>query len=570
METTMFSLRDRTVFLVFLAGFLSGEANALELVSVALSKDAYQAPEKVQVRFNLKNERGSPANGISVAAVLRVAGGKEVARRDLAVDVSLTAGASLDSGYRDLWTVPLGAFLGLYELEMTFKGMAAPTTISKPCVIYRQDLAVELLETERKQYVVGDVIRVRAVMRNLGPAVLQNLKLVLGRGYPWISGFGRGTAISGAPPEQVYTYAKPITLQPGQVVTTDWFDTMKASLTKEDRPDVFNMFGWVSDSSQKDLYDLELTNAFVIRPWNYSGPLPYHPYHHLYKFLDETDYHGVSYQDLQSYADTLPADAPKLGSWMGFSPHYDDELAYLPLVPRSQKANVPFHLVQMTAGDGNVESIHRYVDGISNASDWHTLGHVRYGETVHALEIFGVKAERDTTHLGLPDGGLFPIFQDTSGKDFFMFTTGTDHTPYPFVYKKNLAYNREAIIQTLVELIKKRMPEDIYTPHPDEGHGDHRTTTLFVLEALKRIRQENGYEPRIHVCVEYGAGDFPRAQYRYEPEPMLYTDRTLVMLHFAAWAYQSQFTIGERGGIRLSLEQLRKQADTRWYRLAGW
>jgi LmbE family N-acetylglucosaminyl deacetylase len=566
----MFSPRRKAALLVPLMSFLPVKAHALEVLSVALSQDAYRAPEKVQLRFSLRNDLGSPAVGIAVTAVLRIAEGKEVARRDLLSDVSIAAGARLDSGYRDLWSVPLDAFLGLYELELTVKGSGLLSTISKPCVIYRQDLAVEVLETERKQYIVGDTIRVRAVMRNLGPTPLRNLKLVLGRGYPWISGFGRGTAISGAPPEQVYAYPKPINLQPGQVLATDWFETMQASLTKEDRADTFNMFGWVSDASQRDLYDLELTNTFVIRPWNYTGPLPYHPYYHLYKFLDETDYHGVCYQDLQNYEDTLPPDAPRLDSWMGFCPHYDDELAYLPLVPRSQQSNVPFHLVQMTAGDGNVESIRRYVDGISNAPDWHTLGYVRYGETVHASEIFGIKAGQDATHLGLPDGGLYSIFQDQSGKDFFMFTTGTDHTPYSFVYKKNLAYNREAIIQTLIELIKKRMPKDIYAPHPDEGHGDHRTTTLFVLEALKRMRRENGYDPRVHVYVAYGAGDFPKAQYRYDPEFMPSSDRTLLMLHFASWAYQSQFTIGERGGTRLSLEQLRKQVDTQWYRLVRW
>ena len=566
----MSNVRRKLAFLVTLFSLLPVNAHALEVLSAALSQDAYRSPEKVRLRFSLRNELGSTATGISVAAVLRIAGGKEVVRRDLLSNASVAAGAKLDSGYRDLWSVPRDAFLGLYEVELIVKGPGSPLTISKHCVIYRQDLAVEFLETERKQYVVGDTIRVRAVMRNLGLTPLQNLKLVLGRGYPWISGFGRGTAISGAPPEQVYIYPKPISLQPGQVFATDWFDTMSAALTKEDRPDVFNMFGWVSDASQKDLYDLELTNTFVIRPWNYEGAPPYHPYYHLYKFLDETDYHGVCYQDLQSYDDTLPPDAPRLESWMGFCPHYDDELAYLPLVPPSHHDNVPFHLVQMTAGDGNVESIRRYVDGISNAPDWHTLGYVRYGETIHASEIFGVRAGRDATHLGLPDGGLFPIFQDKSGKDFFMFTTGTDHTPYSFVYKKNLAYNREAIIQALIELIKKRMPKDIYTPHPDEGHGDHRTTTLFVLEALRRMRQESGYEPRVHVYVAYGAGDFPKAQYRYDPESIPYSDRTLVMLHFASWAYQSQFTIGERGGIRLSLEQLRKQEDTKWYRLVGW
>jgi len=563
----MFICRCKLFLLVLLVGFTSTEAGAVEAVSLALSKDAYRVGEIVQLRLTLKNDTGTKAV-ISGTVMVKVAGGVEVARVTLLKDVSLAPGANFESGYREIWKIPQDALLGLYDLEFSSSGITSP--IVTHFVAYRQDLALELLETERKQYVAGDIIRVRAIIRNLGQAPLRHLKLVLGRGYPWISGFGRGTSISGAPPEQVYTYPKPITLQPGQAVTTEWFDTMRASLPGQDRPDIFNMFGWVSDSSQKDLYDLEQTNTFAVRPWNYVGPLPYHPYQHLYKFLDQTDYRGVAYQEIDQYDDTLPADTPKLGSWMGFCPHYDDEMAYLPLVPRSQKSNVPFHLVQMTAGDGNVESIHRYVDGISNAPDWHTLGYLRYYETLHASEIFGVKAGRDATHLGLPDGGLLPIFEDTSGKNFFMFTTGTDHTPYSFAYKKNLAYNREAIIQTLIELIKKNMPEDIYTPHPDEGHGDHRTTTLFVLEALKRMRKESGYEPRIHVFVAYGAGDFPKAQYRYEPESIQFTDRTLLKLHFASWAYQSQFTIGERGGIRLPIEELRKHADNRWFRLLGW
>jgi len=568
----MFDLRRRILLLGLLFSLTASEALALEVVSAALNKDAYNLGEKVQMRLTLRNELGSALDGLSGTAVLRVAGGAEVSRTRFLNNLSITAGANYESGYRVVWVVPQNAFLGLYELELDLTSAASSSRITRQFVAYRQDLAVELLETERKQYVVGDVIRVRAVIKNLAQRPLQNLKLVLGRGYPWISGFGRGTAISGAPPEQVYNYPRPINLQAGQVLTTEWFDTMKASLSEGKRPDIFDMFGWVSDASQKDLYDLEQTNTFVVRPWNYEGPLPYHPYHHLYKFLDQTDYHGVAYQGLDQYDDTLAPDTPKLGSWMGFCPHYDDELAYLPLVPRSRKGNVPFHLVQMTAGDGNVESIHRYVDGISNAPDWHTLGYVRYYETLHASEIFDVKAGRDATHLGLPDGGLLPIFQDTSGKDFFMFTTGTDHTPYRFAYKKNLAYNREAIIQTLIELINKYKPEDIYTPHPDEGHADHRTTTFFVLEALRRMRKESGYEPRIHVYVAYGAGDFPKAQYSYEPESIQYTDRTLLMLHFASWAYQSQFTIGERGGIRLPVEELRKLAktETRWFRLLGW
>ncbi|MGI8782094.1 MAG: PIG-L family deacetylase [Acidobacteriota bacterium] len=461
------------------------------------------------------------------------------------------------------WTIPRDATLGLYEVESS-GGNAK-------FVVYRQDLAIESLRTERNLYAVGDTVRVRVRMKNTGDKPLRDLKVVIGRGYPWISGFGRGSAISGEPSAQVYTYARPVSLRPGETIETEWFDTMKAALASAGKPDIFNMFCWISDKSGKDLYDLELTGTFIVQPANYQGPLPYHTQYALNKFLAETDYRGVTYKDLSTYEDATPAGAPAMKSWMAFAPHYDDELSFFPLVPRSQKEKAPFHIVQLTAGDGNVDSAHRYVDGVSNPEDWHTLGRLRRLETVHAAAIFGLQEGRDFSHLGLPDGGLLPIFEDTSGRNFFMFSTGTDRTPYDFVAKKNLGYHRAEIIQQLATMIRQRRPEDIYTPHPDEGHGDHRTTTWLVLEALRQLRTEDNYQPRVHVYVAYGAGDFPKAKYTYQKEPQVrLSDRTLVKLHFAEWAYQSQFSIAERGGRRLSLEELRRRDPGKWYLLKGW
>src|SRR5438552_3579885 len=236
MENIMFICRCKLFLLVLLVGFTSTEAGAVEAVSLALSKDAYRVGEIVQLRLTLKNDTGTKAV-ISGTVMVKVAGGVEMARVTLLKDVSLAPGANFESGYREIWKIPQDALLGLYDLEFSSSGITSP--IVTHFVAYRQDLALELLETERKQYVAGDIIRVRAIIRNLGQAPLRHLKLVLGRGYPWISGFGRGTGISGAPPEQVYTYPKPITLQPGQALTTEWFDTMKASLPGQDRPDIF-------------------------------------------------------------------------------------------------------------------------------------------------------------------------------------------------------------------------------------------------------------------------------------------------------------------------------------------
>ena len=139
------SLRNTLSLLSLLTIFLPIRLDALEFSSVALSKDSYRAPDTVRVRFSLKNELTSPVNGISVVAVLRVAGGPEVARKALLGDGSVAGGTTREVGQVDLWSVPRGAFLGLYELEMTAKSDHLSSTISRHCVIYRQDVAVELL-----------------------------------------------------------------------------------------------------------------------------------------------------------------------------------------------------------------------------------------------------------------------------------------------------------------------------------------------------------------------------------------------------------------------------------------
>jgi LmbE family N-acetylglucosaminyl deacetylase len=563
--------RSFLCFILSIPSLFPAQLAAADVLALRSSKPAYNLGETVELLVE-RRATGGPeqTSGGSLRAAIRFAGG------------ALVRTVELEPGkWTQVWHIPQDAALGLYEVEITREaktgassgGNQPGSSLKLPhgLVVYRQDLAIESVRTERSLYTAGDTVRVKVRMKNIGARVLSDLKIVIGRGYPWISGFGRGSAISGEPSAQVYYYPKAITLRPGETVESDWFDTMKAATPSPDKADIFNMFCWVSDSSGRDLYDLELTGTFVVEPPGYTGSLPYHPLYALNKSLSETDYRGACYKPIEAYDDNLPAGNPKLRSWMAFAPHYDDEMSFFPLVPPSQKEHVPFHIVQMTAGDGNVDSIHRYVDGVSNAPDWHTLGRLRHLETVHAAAIFGLQDGSDYSHLGLPDGGLLPIFEDTSGKNFYMFTAATDHTPYDFVVKKNLAYNREEIIKLLADMIRRRRPEDIYAPHPDEGHGDHRTTTWLVLEALRRLRAESGYEPQVHVYVAYGAGDFPKAKYRYEAEPPLQmSDRTLVKLHFASWAYQSQFSIAERGGKRESLEELRRHRASQWYLLKGW
>jgi len=539
------------------------------LLNASADKPAYMPGETVKLRAEVKNTGSQPARAVPIEAVIRYAGGKEVARKTLAQAPVLEAGKSFSSQPLPVWTVPATASLGLYEVEV--RAGEASARLPRGIVVYRQQIALEFLQTEQNTYTAGDVVRVRARIKNISGEPLSGLKLQLGSGFPWISGFTRGAKTMESPTIKVYTYPRAINLKAGETADTGWFESVVAALDPPGKPDIVDMFCWITDAEGLKVYKIDLTGTFTIYPPNYEGPMPFHPYYALYKFLADTDYRGASYKDIESYDDTLPPNTPKLGKWMAFAPHYDDEQACFPLIAMSRSQNVPFHIVHMTAGDGNVVSVHRHVDGLTNCPDFHTVGYLRYWETQKAYEIFGVKKE-EVDYLGLPDGGSYSIFHDTSGKDVYLATTGTDHSPYAYAYRKNLPYNRQEVIRTLVELIRKYKPSDIYTPHPEERHGDHRTTTSFVLEALRQLRKEAGYQPRVHVWVGYGSGEAAKDNWQLQPEPPLpLTDRTLIKQHFAGWAYQSQFTILERGGRRLPLEELRKRPRLApFYLLLNW
>ncbi len=67
-----------------------------------------------------------------------------------------------------------------------------------------------------------------------------------------------------------------------------------------------------------------------------------------------------------------------------------------------------------------------------------------------------------------------------------------DHAPYENVYKPNLPYARDAVIEAIRQIITNFHPAMIALTGPDERHVDHRTANWFAIKACQELLKAKG------------------------------------------------------------------------------
>ena len=153
---------------------------------------------------------------------------------------------------------------------------------------------------------------------------------------------------------------------------------------------------------------------------------------------------GVRFAETTSEVavNTLP------GSILVFCPHEDDELSYAGLVRAAVEAGIPVRVVILTGGD--VGACERYYAKPCGPNEAREFGGVRMEESAEALEHMGLSREK-LTILGLPDGGSGEIwFHHRKVSDpFLSIYLACDHAPYENVWKPNLPYARDAVIDSI-------------------------------------------------------------------------------------------------------------------------
>jgi LmbE family N-acetylglucosaminyl deacetylase len=254
--------------------------------------------------------------------------------------------------------------------------------------------------------------------------------------------------------------------------------------------------------------------------------------------------------------------------------HEDDEQAYLGLIRAAIEAKIPVQVLTLTAGD--VGQCERYFDKPCGPNEAREFGKVRMEESAEALEHLGLPRDKFTV-LGLPDGGSGAIWFEhkNSSNPFLSIYLACDHAPYENVYKPNLAYSRDAVIEAIRQILINFHPAMIALTHPDERHVDHRTANWFVIKACQSLLKEKVLDPQTVVLADqlYGAGGFKPAPYKYEDFVLHLSGEAAALKQEASWIYQSQDGNLAEGNKKTLAELPREEKHLRildWQEHEGW
>lgn len=180
---------------------------------------------------------------------------------------------------------------------------------------------------------------------------------------------------------------------------------------------------------------------------------------------------------------------------MVFAPHPDDEsLAAGGLMQRVLQRDGKVRVVFVTNGDGYVAALRKEFQGVGLTSeDFIEYGERRHEEAVHAISELGLQPS-DGIFLGFPDDGVDDLWAGywSARRPYVSPHTHFDHPKYKEVLSQKVKYTGVDLKNEIARTIRDFMPDWIIIPDPRDTHPDHCATGAFVLDALRKLRQEHG------------------------------------------------------------------------------
>ena len=254
--------------------------------------------------------------------------------------------------------------------------------------------------------------------------------------------------------------------------------------------------------------------------------------------------------------------------------HEDDEQAYAGLIRAAIESKIPVELLILTAGD--VGECERYFDKPCGPNEAREFGTVRMEESVDAIGHLGVPRDK-FIDLGLPDGGSGAIWFEhkDSSNPFLSIYLACDHAPYENVYKPNLPFARDAVIEVIRQIISNYHPAMLALTGPDERHVDHRTANWFTIKACQALLKQKALDPQTIVLADqaYGSGGFKAAPYKYENYVLHLSGEAAALKQEMTWLYQSQDGNLAEGNKKTLAELPREEKHLRimdWQEHEGW
>jgi LmbE family N-acetylglucosaminyl deacetylase len=279
--------------------------------------------------------------------------------------------------------------------------------------------------------------------------------------------------------------------------------------------------------------------------------------------------HAVAGDQLELGVNPMPRSA------LIFCAHEDDDGTQMGFIRALVENQIPVHMVYYTSGDAG--SCDRYFEHSCGAADALNFGAVRMQESRAAIGHLGVPPE-NFIFLGLPDGGTGKIwYEHVSANDpYLAVLLATDHSPYEGMFRPNLPYSRDSVVEATEEIIKKFQPQVIFTVHPPaEGHIDHIVNNYFAVKAMQNLLRAGALPPDLELRVDriFNPREHPSTPYRYEDHEFYVSGDAMALTQEAGWFYQSQGGNKSEGNIR-DWKQLRRTEGYRkvldWKDHEGW
>jgi mycothiol S-conjugate amidase len=198
-------------------------------------------------------------------------------------------------------------------------------------------------------------------------------------------------------------------------------------------------------------------------------------------------------------------DVPAPVRMMVFAPHPDDEtLAAAGLIRRVLANNGQVRVIFVTNGDGYVDGVRREIHrSRTSRADFIEYGERRHNEAVQALRALGL-GPGDGVFLGFPDDGIDDLWSGhwSTRKPYTSPYTRFDHPFYKESLSRRVEYAGTDLEGEIARILREFSPDWVLVPDPRDRHPDHCTTGVFVLDALRKLRQ-SGEQPfvRVHVLT---------------------------------------------------------------------
>jgi LmbE family N-acetylglucosaminyl deacetylase len=178
---------------------------------------------------------------------------------------------------------------------------------------------------------------------------------------------------------------------------------------------------------------------------------------------------------------------------MVFAPHPDDEtLGAGGFIQRVLAKGGSVRVVFVTNGDGYVDGVRREAKRVvTSRADFIAYGERRHNEALRALSGLGL-ARSDGVFLGFPDDGIDDLWAGhwSTRRPYTSPYTRFDRPPYKDSLSRRVEYAGVDLETEIIATLRDFKPDWVLMPDPRDRHPDHCTTGVFVLDALRKLREE--------------------------------------------------------------------------------